>query len=239
MVQKLPEWTEEGRRRAELLLQSGPFPEWLFVCATEEGTLTLNQTPGQPSLVLIFSTPFFAQDYLRATKVDARVRQFQRSSLPEMARKWIVGGSTKFVLDRCPRCRVMNALSLDAVQNDKTFLQVWATFRAAKMVQGGRKFREAMPLIGTARARARALFEEIRDHIDCGCPYVHEMIASLALMDGEEAARNEAVERLKEFGPQFADWEVRWAPDNFVLALSTAVFGIAAHFGVDLKLKQS
>ena len=99
--------------------------------------------------------------------------------------------------------------------------------------------REFLQQQKTARPRARQALETIRDHIDCSSPYLHELIAFLARMDRDEPAKTQAVERLKDFGPQFADWEARWdtnrSPKTMIQSLATAVFGLAKSFDIEIK----
>jgi hypothetical protein len=69
-------------------------------------TLTLNHEAGHPLMMLVFSSSFSAQDYIRATNAEVAVREFRLSSLCEIGRGWISAGVNKFVLDRLPRCSI-------------------------------------------------------------------------------------------------------------------------------------
>ena len=48
----------------------------------------------------------------------------------------------------------------------------------------------------------RGYLETLRDHIDYSVPFVHMLIAMEADSVGDETARNEATERMKDFGPE-------------------------------------
>jgi hypothetical protein len=78
-----------------------------------------------------------------------------------------------------------------------------------------------------SHAAARSDLEYVRDHFDCGVPYLHQMIGLIALIQGDEPAIAAAMERLKEFGPE---WET--AIDSSPEVMSKAMVGTIAHFRV-------
>ena len=95
----------------------------------------------------------------------------------------------------------------------------------------------------TDRPRARAALELIRDHIDPGVAWVFELIAFLACMDGVQEASLAAIERLKDFGPEFADWASRWStssnPALMTGSLVRATVGLCLSFGIQPNPKPS
>ena len=78
-----------------------------------------------------------------------------------------------------------------------------------------------------SHAAARSDLEYVRDHFDCGVPYLHQMIGLIAGLQHDEVARSNAMERLKEFGPEFK------SPLEFSTELLvTATLGMMANFGI-------
>jgi hypothetical protein len=74
----------------------------------------------------------------------------------------------------------------------------------------------------------------IRDHIDCGVPYLHELIAFVAQSEGDDVALETSRERMREFGPLFADWESKWDAAGFSQALANATVGLSLSFGIEI-----
>jgi hypothetical protein len=72
-----------------------------------------------------------------------------------------------------------------------------------------------------------------------GIPYVHELIAAFARVSGDEANKNVAIEQLKLFGPQFANWEQKWdlsSTGEWTRAMAEAMTGLCLSFGIQPKL---
>jgi hypothetical protein len=69
--------------------------------------------------------------------------------------------------------------------------------------------------------------EYVRDHFDCGVPYLHQMIGLLAGVQHDELAKATAMERLKEFGPQF-EGPLDFSPK----LMATATVGLMGNFGM-------
>jgi len=236
-----PEALKEIERRKDLIVKSGQVPEWIFFCGVAGKLLTLRPGEGKKPSVLLFMTPYAAQDYLRATKVAGQVMQMKFDSLPGFAQTCAAAGADSFVLNFCPRCRVGNAIALQAMREKDKLVLVWATRRAIQLYQAGNKFLEFVRCQKDF-PRARAALEMIRDHLDCGIPYLHELIAAFAHLAPDEAVKAEAIERLKEFGPQFADWESRWnvasspaESSSFSKSLAIAMLGLGQNCGIELK----
>jgi len=81
-----------------------------------------------------------------------------------------------------------------------------------------------------SHAAARSDLEYVRDHFDCGVPYLHQMIGLLAGMQQDELAKAAAMERLKEFGPQF-EGPLDFSPE----LMATATVGLMTNFGIALR----
>lgn len=90
-VEPNPEKVAEVQRRIQEILKSGQTPDGVFVCRADSGPLTF-QYAADKKAVLLFTDPFAAQDYMRATSVVARIGQIKLESLPEVARSWAAAG---------------------------------------------------------------------------------------------------------------------------------------------------
>lgn len=216
-------------------LADGPKPEWLFLCSVTNGLLTY-QTDPNTKVVLLFMTPFAAADYANTTKTAAQIRQIKFDAVPESANKWLAAGARGLALNRCPRCPVTLCTPLQAVANRKIFELLWAARRAAQFYFGQRTVQQY--LTAKEPSARRASLELIRDHIDGGVPYVYELLAFFARSERDEPARNAALEELKKFGPQFANWEATWgsaSTDVWVRAMVGAHIGLCQAFGMEFK----
>jgi hypothetical protein len=224
-----PARLEAVQRKAKEILDSGRIPESLSICGVSNGLLMVRYAPDQKPVMLLFSSPFAASDYLRATHTAGTVRQIKVEALPELAQSWLSSGAQAAVLDRCPRCPQpfpMIGLAGMAKWTKEDFVKVWAHFRAARLVLSEIRIRSAMNhLAARSHPAARSDLEYVRDHFDCGVPYLHQMIGLLAQQD--EPAKANAMERLKEFGPQFAG-PLDFSPK----LLATAMVGLMANFGI-------
>jgi hypothetical protein len=220
-----PEVSQEIKRRSEIL-KAGPAPEWIFFCEANGALLTF-KVAGKPA-ILLFTTPYAAFDYLRATGVKAEVRQIKFQTIPDFAAKWRADGAQSFSLDRCPRCGLINVTDIKEALGMETFLRYWAFYGALRSIRCEIKVREMMAhRTKGAHHEARAALEEIRDHIDCANPYVHQNIALVAGALNDEAGKAAAIQRLNEFGPQFAG-----KGEFSAETLTEAVMGLLASYGM-------
>jgi hypothetical protein len=220
---------EAVNRRAKQILDSGRIPEWLFVCQGANG-LIMQYTRDQKPVMLLFSSPFAANDYLRATGTPGSVGQLKVETLSELARSWLSLGLQAAVIDRCPRCALSPSISLAGVAkwSKEDFAKVWAHLRATRWVFAEARIRSAMNhLKAGSHAAARSDLEYVRDHFDCGVPYLHQMIGLLAGVQQDEPGKAAAMERLKEFGPQF-EGPLDFSPQ----LLATTMVGMMANFGM-------
>ena len=225
-----PARQEAVNRKAKVILDSGRIPEWLFVCSKTEGLLLFLPGQDQKPVMLLFSSPFAASDYMRATGTPGSVGQIKVEALPELARSWLSAGVQAAVLDRCPRCHQFLSINLAVIMKStkEDFAKLWAYHRAARLVLAEIRIQSAMKHAAAGdHAAARSDLEYVRDHFDCGVPYLHQMIGLYADMQQDESAKAMTMERLKEFGPQF-EGPLGFSPE----ALSTAVVGLMANFGM-------
>ncbi len=78
-----------------------------------------------------------------------------------------------------------------------------------------------------SHSAARSDLEYVRDHFDCGVPYLHQMIGLIADLQQDKAAKAASVARLKEFGPEF-DSPLDFSPRLW----SIVTLGLAVNFGI-------
>jgi hypothetical protein len=195
--------TTELRRRAELI-QLSRKPDWLFSIAkrTERSLqwCTFRQPPSVSSVLLFTSQPA-AKDYIRHTKVDYQSVAMKVEDVPRNAANWSSAGLTGFALNRCPRCNFIQTVGIQTLQDSRSLHTAWSLalamqhWRAQKLVQ--------LYLKDMETPKARAHLEFLRDHVDCGNPYVHQLIALKARMENDKSATEHSLERLGEFGSEF------------------------------------
>ena len=221
---------EAINRRAKEILDAGSVPESLVVCTVGNGLLTFLPSAGQKPVMLLFSSTFAATDYLRAMRTTGGTGLLKVEALPGCAQSWMAAGHDAVVLDRCPRCPHFLSIGLAQMVSwtRQDFAKTWAHLRATRLVLGEIRIRSAMAHIAAgSHGAARADLEYVRDHFDCSVPYLHQMIALLAGIEQDEAAKAAAMERLKEFGPQFAG-PFEFSPQ----LLATATLGLLGNFGI-------
>ena len=172
--------------------------------------------------MLLFCTPFAASDYLRATGTHGKVGQLKTEMLPALAQSWLSKGVQTAAVDRCPRCPQFLSIPLASMAKwtKEDFAKVWAHHRATRFVLGETRVRSAISHSAAgAHAAARTDLEYIRDHFECGLPYLHQLIGLLAGIEGDEPAKAASLERLKEFGPQFAG-PLEFSPELMATAMT-------------------
>jgi hypothetical protein len=195
---------EEVKRRIHLILKTDK-PEWLFVIGQkiERGIAcqSFNYQPGKNAL-LLFTSGHAANDYIRYNKLHSQVAAMKAEDVQKNVSSWASGGLSAFSLNRCPRCSFIQTVSLEMLSRAETFHASWAStvaiqrWRAESLV----RFCSA----NLAKNEARASLEFLRDHVDCGNPYVHQVIAIKARMENDASAVQFSLQRLAEFGPAFA-----------------------------------
>jgi hypothetical protein len=221
---------EAVNRKAREILDADRIPVALVVCTVGNGLLTFLPGAGQKPVMLLFSSIFAATDYLRATGTTGGTGQLKVEALPGLAQTWMTVGLEAAVLDRCPRCPqfLSMALAQMAKWTREDFAKTWAHLRATRQVLGEIRYRSAMSRLSAGSlAEARADLEYIRDHFDCGIPYLHQMIGMIAGMQNDHTAKAAAMERLREFGAEF-EGPVDFSPQ----LMATATVGMMLNFGI-------
>ncbi len=221
---------EAVAQRARKLIQASKLPEWLFVAAypSNRGLVCVGSEDGSPRALLLFTSHLLAKDYIHATGTEAEVGGVKTEDIFESAKEWFSTGVNSFILDRCPRCNVANLIASDALLNREKFLACWAAHTAARSWKGAQLVAQAMGHVSIKSwGEALAALEQIRDHVDCGNPYAHQMIGLFARMLGDQGKVRTAAEHLKDFGPQFAG-KTEFSPEDY----AEANVGLLASFGM-------
>jgi hypothetical protein len=231
-VQADPAKVAEMERRAVELLKTGWAPRSVFVCQAKVGQVVFRYDQGKRAAMLMFSTPYFAADYIRVTGLAATVGEVKVEALHRVAETWISSGVAGFFLNRSPRCQhprqSLITTKVLLAQEQAAFHKVWAIDRSTRTYLGGNLVRAACAhLQAHFPADARRLLEEVRDHIDCGVPYLHQILALVYEMLGDQAAKSAAAARLAEFGPQF-ERQVEFSAN----LVATASVGLMMTFGL-------
>jgi hypothetical protein len=234
------EAVNEVLRRQANLIKERQFPALLFACLSDGGVVLL---PGENrKTILLFTSRHAAQDYIRVFGLNATVGALKLTHLSEEGKRWVAAGVEAFTLNRCPRCNVLVSGGAATLLDQEEFGNFWAISRATQLYCGEIKVREYIGQRNTDPGPAQSTLEYIRDHIDCSIPYLHELIAFTGRLNGDEMARATSVERLTEFGPEFANWEERWKASDPVASArshSAALVGLAQNFGLRLVNKTS
>jgi hypothetical protein len=236
-----PASVQEVLRRFNRILVVGAAPEFLFLLTVGNGNMVFQHGPGKKAM-LIFTTPHAAADYLRATGSQAKIGTMKLDALPHLAKGWMAAGCENFIINRCPRCNIFLLTKTEILLNRENFIKIWALNRATQWLRAERMAQKAFANLGKPAgqpggnsvydprrfATARMELENIRDHVTCSVPYVHQMIAMIATAQSDDAAKAAAAERLREFGAQF-DGKTEYSPEN----LATAMVGLMLNFMPD------
>ncbi len=230
---------KEVDQRTTKLLESGVVPENFFCgVVPPHGQLIVCAPPGsQHKTLMLFTSPLLALDYLRFNKISASPAGFKLESLPVLAEQWKAAGIDSFALNRCPRCPTFNIISpKDGLLSERQLKLMWAVSRAIRDYRGESTVRQFLATDVNHLPQRRALREYLRDHVDYGIPYVHWMIGLIAGQQGDDAVREDSVQRLAEFGAAFVGRIcVHTGPstlDELRNSLVDAYLGLAANFGV-------
>lgn len=225
-----PARLEAIRSMAKEILDAGRIPQYLFFSQVNGNFLMFNPGSAEGPVMLLFSSPHGANDYLRATCLQGTVGQFELGGLAALTRDWLSRGIQKAAFDRCPRCPHTLAVELEKVARwtKEDFAAIWAHHHATRLICGESQIRSAMDQFSARDfAAARNSLENVRDHIECGIPYLHQMIGIIAGIQEDRVAKAASTERLKEFGPPF-DRPLEFSPE----LLSTAMAGLLMNFGI-------
>jgi hypothetical protein len=163
--------------------------------------------------------------------------------VPLWSQRWKQYGFDSIFMNPCPRCPGYTAVQFkDGLITKQVLAIAFATSSAQRNFKGEPLVRQFMAQRGDdAVSRKRAILENLRDHVDCSIPYVHQLIALFASVQRDEEARSAAILKIREFGPQFRQIETYPInpddPMSWAEPMSQANIGLLASFGM-LNLEQ-
>lgn len=226
---------EEVQRRTQMILRNGPMPEVVFVCHQNEGLLGLPYAAGKPPALLLFSTWHGARDYARVLYPGANPVATSIEMLPQLAPLDGTAGFDTFTLNRCPRCNLMVLASIQILHSKAQLASLMAADQATRWVQGEILAHSVMASLSRGEVKqARTHLEDFRDHVDCGNPYVHQMLGVIAASEEDREAEKAVAERLKEFGAPF-DSADGLSPET----VATAMVALLASLGVPMQADEA
>ena len=231
---------DEIGRRAKELLSVGKFPgTYFYVVDPCRGHIMA--LPGHPKIqkpVVLFSSALSARDYLRGRQGTWGVAGFNLRYLPLHAKRWSAAGIDGLSVLQCKNPTEHNIIPLKNGQmTNEVLAQAWAFSWAIRCFRGELFIRQFFAKKQeNAVAKNLATLKLLRDRVDYCNPYVHWLIALMIGMQGDEEERLTATERLKEFGPEFAEKDTRSGndvePKKWMDAIAMAHVGLLASFGM-------
>lgn len=186
--------------RTRQIAATETLPEWFFVCQVGEGTLAL-PTENKTQSLLFFTSPILADDYLRAIGEQGVVGGIRVTDLAAFARGLADQGARTFCINRCPRCQVMLAIKLSALDSPDQLLKVWALERAGRFLKGQGFARAVFEAQSRGVVPMRAAVETLRDHAAADNPYVYKLLIFIATVQHDEALKAEAITRWNQLAP--------------------------------------
>lgn len=229
-MQVSPAAQEAVTRQAKELVAADKLPEYFFVGGwpSKHCIVCLSSQDGSPWALLLFTSPFLAKDYIQATKTEAEVIGVKAADIPAAAKRWFSSTVKAFILDRCPRCNVATLFPPDCLLQREKLLGCWAVQMASQSWRGEQLVRQAVGhMSNKSFHKAIESLEQLRDHVNCGIPYVHQLIGMLAGTLGDQEKVRATAERLNDFGPEFAG-RANFSPEN----LAEANVGLLMTFGM-------
>jgi hypothetical protein len=236
---------DAARRMADAILQSGNLPKAVYFARYQNseipvGLLSPDRTKG---VVFLFSSPVLALHFLRNSKQPFDLCQLDLDDMEATARAWKALTFNSYIFDPSPEKTNAPLLDMrDGIIHKEVVLRSWAATRVTRnaiadawrveYLNGG-KTGATNP--ETLR-KQRELLEHLRDMGAYDVPFVHWVIAIIAGLQGDEAARLAATKTLEEFGPSFVGkTEPRSAGGDikqWADSMGVAYLGLLAEFGM-------
>lgn len=227
------------RQRSDEWIKNGPKPKLVFylVYPQQGHTLTVSTPDGSKTILPIFSSVLMAKAYLAGKGLQAVIAACLVDAFAEQTDKWITAGMNCYALNPCFRCGTLSFFPITDLQIEGQFFQTWGLETIARRIFTEVTVRNAQNQIATNPKAARDLLERVRDHLDCDVPYLHWVIAILAGLTGDMQANAAAIQRLEQFGPDFAgklqgvsfDPAV---PGSQMSTMPGAIMGLLASYGL-------
>jgi hypothetical protein len=226
------------RRRFDEWMKTGPKPQLVFYLVFPQQGLSLSFSTkdGTKTILLLFGSTWTANAYVAAKGLKAVTAGCRLESLPQQAQKWSAAGINCFTLDPCSRCGNGSIHPISELESEEQFIQIFGLDAVNRKIYGQIIVRSCQTQL-TNQKYVRENLERVRDHLDCGNPYVHWVIAVFAGMMGDLVANAAAIDRLEAFGPAFAGKVVRNSfdhkdPKAQIYSMAEALLGLLASYGI-------
>jgi hypothetical protein len=230
---------KDFRRRSEEWMKSGQWPQVVpYLVFPQQGhTLTVSTNDGKKTIVPIFGSTWIAKAYLAAKGIQAVIAACRLYALADQAEKWIAAGINCYALNPCFRCGSSILYPVAELQSEEQFLQTWSFDAITRRLFAEIIVRQCQNQFASNPKGVRDSLERVRDHLDCGMPYLHWGIALLAGMAGDMQANAVAIQRLEEFGPDFVgklkgDSFHFGEPGSQMATMPEAMMGLLASYGI-------
>jgi hypothetical protein len=238
---------KDFRRRSDEWMKSGQRPQVvLYLVFPQQGhTLTVSTKDGKKTIVPLFGSTWIAKAYLTGKGIQALIAACRLDGLANQADKWVAAGINCYALNPCFRCGNSTLYPIAELQSEEQFLETWCLDAVTRRLFAEIIVRSCQNQFGPNPKGVRDSLERVRDHLDCGIPYLHWVIAVLAGMAGDRQANAAAIQRLEEFGPDFAgklkgnSFDFR-EPGSQTATMPEAIMGLLASYGIlNLPMKPS
>jgi hypothetical protein len=233
-----PRLQAEINRRSLELTKSGKHPEVILYLfnPVERVPVSLNGTNPPSRSAVLFSSAAAAHFFKREKKLAIEVGGIAFNEFPRLAEDLHARGFDSFVMDLSPRSPMTNVLRPEKkliTTEQVTF--AWAVARTVRNFQAQRILRPLLfnnPQFATPEnlMKLREALEVVRGAGGFDVPFVHWMIALIAGMQHDEAARLAATADLEPFGSEWVgktaiiencsdakEWVTWWSHANFGL----------------------
>jgi hypothetical protein len=233
------------RRRTDEWIESGQKPQVFFylVFPQQGHTFTFTTKDGKRTILPLFASRWIAQSYLTGRGLQAVIAACRLGGLADQADKWIAAGINWYALNPCFRCGNTTPYPIAELQSEEQFLQTWNLDAVTRRLFAEIIVRTCQAQFASNPKGVRDSLERVRDHLDCGVPYLHWVIAILAGMGDDMVVKLAAVQRLEEFGPDFAgklngtSYDPK-VPGANIATMPEAMMGLLASYGIlDLPMK--
>jgi hypothetical protein len=235
---------EIGRRTQELLA-SGQKPRLICFLREREKQAPAGLLTGEPrrNYLLLFTSPPLAHFFVRSKKLPFEILGVTQDDFAPMAEDWRKRKFDGFIPDLSPKAPMFG--TFPAKEDLITWEQVlfaWAQRLTIRNWQAQRSLAEFYGAQNKDAAspetlkRQRAALEALRDFGSFDVPFVHWLIALIAGIQKDEAARLESTAVLESFGPDFVGKTERADGEEgskaWAHSLSIATVGLLAEYGM-------
>ena len=177
---------EQITQRVLAMVHAGYVVKELYQLKNNDGPglVCLPSTTQQGTALLLFTTPVYAKEYARVSKLNASVVSIGAEKISSMAETYARAGVVGFVLNRCPRCAVFFVAALDTLNRPGQLDGLCALDLVIKKWKMDQVAATAFAsLRGHGFMQAIPLFESLRDHLNPGEPLIPYLLALMGKSD--------------------------------------------------------